>query len=178
MTTTEAPSGLTIELLGATVRAHLNSGDRHLGKYEEHYKSAGQHLIEGKRRIAAGEYLGKFGMWLQFECKGLQESRAYELIAIASGTKTAEETRQRHKDYRQACKDRDEAVRSQAESTESQSDQPLSGENPGNPPPKPKVGRPATPKTPEAHLRARIAKALQALDVGQLETVLTLIRTL
>lgn len=46
--------------------------------------------MEAKQRIAAGEYEGKFGRFLMLECNSLSSSRAYELIAIANGTKTVE----------------------------------------------------------------------------------------
>jgi len=63
--------------------------------------------IEAKTRIGAGEYFGKFGMFLQLECKNLGESRAYELIAVAKGTKTAESIREETNTRKQAFRERE-----------------------------------------------------------------------
>jgi hypothetical protein len=62
-------------------------------KAHEHRMAAGLHLIEAKARIAAGEYGGNFTEFLAAECNDLSASRAYELIAIASGKTTQEEVR-------------------------------------------------------------------------------------
>ena len=37
-------------------------------KQEQHYKSAGLHLIEAKQRIEAGEYDGSFSKFITQEC--------------------------------------------------------------------------------------------------------------
>jgi hypothetical protein len=87
-------SGLPITQLGSTIKAHLSTAEKYMGKSEEHFKSAGLHLIEAKRRIAAGEYKGNFGKFLALECNSLSSSRAYELIAIANGTKTVTSIRE------------------------------------------------------------------------------------
>ena len=87
-------SGLPITQLGSTIKAHLTTAEKYMGKSEEHFKAAGLHLIEAKNRIALGEYDGKFGKFLTLECNSLSSSRAYELISIANGTKTVEAIRE------------------------------------------------------------------------------------
>jgi hypothetical protein len=81
-------SQLTLTQLAATINAHGGKAAKYLDKAEEHFKAQGIHLMEAKARIAAGEYAGGFVKYLKDECKGLSSSRAYELIAIANGTKT------------------------------------------------------------------------------------------
>jgi hypothetical protein len=86
-------SGLPITQLGSTIKAHMSAGEKYEDKAEQHFKSAGMHLLEAKARIAAGEYGAPFGAFISKECGGLSSSRAYELIAIANGTKTVESIR-------------------------------------------------------------------------------------
>lgn len=101
-------SGLPITQLGSTIKAHLDRADKYLGKSEEHFKAAGIHLVEAKARIASGEYEGAFGAFLIHECNDLSSSRAYELIAIASGETTIDQMRAagaaRVRKHRAACK--------------------------------------------------------------------------
>ncbi len=103
---TAGASGLPITQLGSTIKAHLMSADRHIAKSDEHYKAAGLHLIEAKDRIKAGEYAGKFGRFLMLECNGIGDSRAYELIAIAKGTTTLDEVRERAREGMQRSRAR------------------------------------------------------------------------
>lgn len=86
-------SQLSITQLASTINAHTGKAENYTDKAEQHFKSAGLHLIEAKKRIAAGEYEGGFVKFLGDECKALSSSRAYELIAIANGTKTVESVR-------------------------------------------------------------------------------------
>lgn len=88
-------SQLTLTQLASTINAHGDKASRYLDKAEQHYKAQGIHLKEAKERIAAGEYEGGFAKYLSDECKSLSQSRAYELIAIADGTKTLDDIRQR-----------------------------------------------------------------------------------
>jgi hypothetical protein len=88
-------SQLTITQLAATINAHAGKAEQYADKAEQHYKAAGLHLIEAKKRIAAGEYEGGFVKFLKDECKALSSSRAYELIAIANGTKTVAAIREK-----------------------------------------------------------------------------------
>lgn len=86
-------SQLTITQLASTINAHTGKAEHYADKAEQHYKAAGLHLIEAKKRIAAGEYEGGFVKFLKDECRALSSSRAYELIAIANGSKTVETMR-------------------------------------------------------------------------------------
>lgn len=108
-------SGLPITQLGSTIKSHLGIAEKYEGKAEEHYKSAGIHLLEAKARIASGEYEGKFGMFLMRECNDLSDSRAYELIAIANGTKTVENIRERAREGMRASRAKAANVKRQRE---------------------------------------------------------------
>jgi hypothetical protein len=132
---------------------------------------------KAKARIASGEYEGKFGAFLLHECNELSSSRAYELIAVAEGTKTVESLREETNARKQKFRE-GEGVRSGTESNEPQVNQGVSATKSDNSPPQKKaMGRPAAPKTPEARLSSLIAKACKGLTADQLQTVLQLIRT-
>jgi hypothetical protein len=71
------------------IKAHIAKGDQAKEKADQHYTAAGIHLKElrdGSPSKAAWEKL------IKSRC-GIGTSRAYELIAIADGRKTAEELR-------------------------------------------------------------------------------------
>ena len=53
MNATTHASGLPITQLGSTIKSHLGIAEKYEGKADEHYKSAGIHLLEAKARIAA-----------------------------------------------------------------------------------------------------------------------------
>ena len=74
----------------------------------------------------------------------LSSSRAYELISIANGEKTIEDFRERSAEsMRQSrAQAKEAAVRNVAETSKSFANQPLTENNPGNPPVKSKGGRP------------------------------------
>jgi hypothetical protein len=124
-TTTEHASGLHLDVLGSTIRAHISNAEKYEGKAHENRMAAGLHLIEAKARIAAGEYGGKFGLFLQHACKGLGESRAYELIAIASGKTTQEEHRAQAnvRKQRYRAKAAEAGLRSGTESAKAEADE-------------------------------------------------------
>lgn len=168
-------SGLPITQLGSTIKAHMTTAEKYAGKSEEHYKSAGLHLMEAKARIAAGEYDGKFGKFLTLECNCLSSSRAYELISIANGTKTVQDIRdydrEKHERQRTAA-----TVRDVPESSEPHTNQPLTENNSVNSPSK--RGRPPAPKAPTDILIQQVTKACKSLTTEQLRTVLQLIKTL
>jgi hypothetical protein len=69
-------------------KAHLEAGDRATAKGQEHYVSAGQHLRAIKDLSPdQATFLEKVEAKL-----GLGKSRTYELLAIADGTKTVEDS--------------------------------------------------------------------------------------
>lgn len=79
----------TLQQLGQYIMASLTKADNHT-------TTAGRRIIEAKSRIEAGEsYPGGFRGFLATECPGLGKSRAYELIAIANGTTTVAQVRDR-----------------------------------------------------------------------------------
>src|SRR5690606_21347407 len=71
---------------------HISAGDKAFGKAEEHYKAAGIHLIEARDRVKREGMT--FSAFIVGHCN-LGRSRAYELIAIADGTKTLADVRER-----------------------------------------------------------------------------------
>jgi len=80
---------LPLDTLAGTIKAHIAAGDKAQGKAEEHYKAAGIHLMEARDRVKSE---GKaFSAFLIGHHIG--SSRAYELIAIANGTKTLADIR-------------------------------------------------------------------------------------
>lgn len=184
MTTSENASGLPIGQLGSTIKAHMGAAEKYIGKCEEHYRSAGQHLIEAKRRILENkEFAGDFKGFLMNCCNGLAERRAYELIEVANGTHSVASIREDDAErHRKLYAERKAAAATAAETPQSadpQSNQPLGATNSGNLPEKSKGGRPASPKTPEAMRWARIVKANKSkpFTVDQLDILLTLIAT-
>lgn len=161
----------------------MGNAEKYIGKCEEHYRSAGSHLIEAKRRILVDkEFAGDFKGFLMNCCNGLAERRAYELIEVANGTRSMasirEAQQERMREHRAAAAE-EEVAAHRAQSDDPQSNQPLSATNSGNLPEKSKGGRPASPKTPEAMRWARIVKANKSkpFSVDQLDNLLTLIAT-
>ncbi|MDR6955217.1 hypothetical protein J2X65_004596 [Ancylobacter sp. 3268] len=73
-----------IDTLGAEIRARLEAGDKAIGKAEDHYLAAGLRLIEARQRVEAEG--GSFREFLATHQIG--KSRAYEVMAVAGGTKT------------------------------------------------------------------------------------------
>ena len=181
MTTSENASGLPIGQLGSTIKAHMGMAEKYIGKCEEHYRSAGQHLIEAKRRILENkEFAGDFKGFLMNCCNGLAEQRAYELIGVANGTQSVAAMRERsaesmRKSRADAAEREADGLRNVAESDDPQSNQQLGATE--SPESKRKRGGQPAPKTPEARLTALIAKACKTLDAEQLNTVLQFIRT-
>jgi hypothetical protein len=90
-------SGLALETLGATIKAHIAKGGTALDKAEDHYRSAGLHLIEAKERLRQTnrDENGKRITWPIFltnHCEMLR-SRANELIRLANGQTTLADMR-------------------------------------------------------------------------------------
>jgi len=86
-------SGLPLDQLGSTIKLHIQKAEHAEGKQLEHYKSAGLHLIEAKRRVEAGEYSGKHFTHFCAVYGRISTSRAYELMAISDGRTTVEDIR-------------------------------------------------------------------------------------
>ena len=85
---------MTLDVLGTTIKHHMVAAEKHEEKQANHYKSAGIYLKQARERVAAGEYESPhFSHYLQTYAK-MSSSRAYELIAIADGTKTVEGIRE------------------------------------------------------------------------------------
>jgi hypothetical protein len=87
-----ATSLIPLETLAATIKASMAAGDKALDKAEQHYKSAGMHLLEAKKRLPIEQPGKKFTAYIVGECR-MSTSRAYELISIAEGRTTLEEIR-------------------------------------------------------------------------------------
>jgi hypothetical protein len=77
----------TLAQLGERIRVMVKKSDDYL-------VSAGLELVEAHNRIKAGEGRMTFDRFLKVHCH-LSKSRAYELIRIAEGKTTAEQTRAR-----------------------------------------------------------------------------------
>ena len=82
---------LSLPMLGATIKAHIEKGDYALNKADEHYRSAGCLLKEARDRLKKEG--SPFTAFLVTHSIG--RSRAYELIEIADGRKTLENVRER-----------------------------------------------------------------------------------
>lgn len=100
---------LPLDQLGAQAKAHIMSGDKAKEKVEQHYKSAGLYLIAARERVKNQGL--HWVAWLRENVR-VAPSRAYEIIAIADGTKGLEELREEkrtaRKDQRVRKKERDE----------------------------------------------------------------------
>ena len=83
---TEFDDHLPLDVRAATIKAHVKKGDDGLDKAEQHFKSAGGHLLKAKREVLRTKGL-TWPAFLVGQC-GLQRSRADELIAIANGDKS------------------------------------------------------------------------------------------
>ena len=90
MTMEEAQSQIStdqnFEATGKKVVAHIKAGDKAKEKAIEHYKAAGLLLIAINKNHPGG-----FTAFLANSCSGLGRSRAYELMQIAGGRRSAEE---------------------------------------------------------------------------------------
>jgi hypothetical protein len=76
-----------LERLGREIVARIEAGDKAKDRADQMYKSAGLQLIEARNRVP------DFSAFLRDHCDSLSRSRAYELMAIAEGRTTTEETR-------------------------------------------------------------------------------------
>lgn len=94
---------LPLDALAGTIKAHIAAGDKAIDKAEQHYKAAGIHLKEARDR--AKEEGIVFSAFLAGQCN-IGRSRAYELIAIADGTKTLKEVREKANDRKMKHRER------------------------------------------------------------------------
>ena len=80
----------TSEQRWKAVRAHIAKGDKAKDKAEQHYIAAGEQL-----KTLKAEHDGTWAEWeaLVKEKAGIGKSRASELMQIADGTKTVEQSR-------------------------------------------------------------------------------------
>jgi len=81
-----------LDQLGSHAHGHYRAAEKAKEKAEQNYVSAGIYLKEAKRRVLNTRGL-TFERWLKDHCP-ISRSRAYEVIAIADGTKTVEEVRE------------------------------------------------------------------------------------
>ena len=88
MTDVSAGSGLALEALARDIKARIERGDRETEKAEQHYRSAGIHLLEAKDRIEAGELPGE--RWFTWSCRatGYGPDRVEQLLRIGRGETT------------------------------------------------------------------------------------------
>jgi len=90
--------------LGNQAHGHYKAAEKHKAKAEEQYMAAGLYLKEAKMRCLK-ERGQTFARFLKEHCP-IGKSRAYEVIAIADGTKTVEEVRERSTKAQQATRAR------------------------------------------------------------------------
>lgn len=92
---------LALDQLGAQAYAHYKAGEKANQKANDHATSAGLYLAEAKRRIDTerpyGERTKAWTGFLDEHCP-LKPSRAYQLIAIATGKTTEEEVQAKDRD--------------------------------------------------------------------------------
>jgi len=147
-------SGLALDQLGTTIKHHMVAAEKHEEKQANHYKSAGIYLKEARERVAAGEYESPhFSHYLQTYAK-MSSSRAYELIAIADGTKTVE-------GIREETNARKQAFRSRTDTKQPTDSIGKSIKQPNN-----LGGRPVVDEL--SHMRSLISKKLKLKDKEQL----------
>ena len=81
-------SQLPVSALCRTIKALVTKGDHATEKAEQFYTAAGKHLAELKERCP--------DEWLEYagEKIGIGRSRAYELMAIGTGTRSVEQVRE------------------------------------------------------------------------------------
>ena len=86
---------IAVSSLVKTIKAHLEKAKQAQDRSEQHYISAGLHLAELKDRYKRDVKASKTQTWEQFvrDTFGLGRSRADELIRIADGRATLDDTR-------------------------------------------------------------------------------------
>lgn len=109
-----------LEQLGVQAHGHYKVAEKHKDKADQQYKSAGLYLKEAQDRIKLRKDIN-FAEFLLKHCP-IGKSRAYEVIAIADGRKTVEETNQRHTERH--AREREERAAGQSAMSERSEDQP------------------------------------------------------
>lgn len=155
---------MTLEVLGTTIKHHIVAAEKHQEKQESHFKSAGIYLIEARDRVKAGEYESPHFSHFLVQYAKMSPSRAYELIAIADGTKTVES-------IREAVNERYARNKPNAMSSDTNEVVDSIGKNVGKP--KNLGGRP--PVDELAHLRSQITKQLKSKSKEQLVLILQMV---
>ena len=83
---------LSLEQLGATVKANLDASEKTARRSDDLLITAGRHLAEANERIRAAPGGMSWDTFLKEHCQ-IGRSRAYELIAVGQGRTTPEELR-------------------------------------------------------------------------------------
>jgi len=91
--------------LGNQAHGHYKAAEKHRERAEQQYRSAGLYLKEAKQRCLQTPGM-TFERFLKDHCP-IGRSRAYELIAIADGTKSLEEVREGNASRQAAKRHRD-----------------------------------------------------------------------
>lgn len=105
-------SSMDLGGLGNTAMGHYKAAEKHKEKADQQYIAAGIYLKEAKQRCLKTKGM-TFEKFLRQHCP-IGRSRAYEVIAIADGTKTIEEIRERKKESMKATREKqakEESVR-------------------------------------------------------------------
>ena len=82
-----------LETLGKEIVARVEKGRQYQDKAAEMFVSAGEMLVELRDRANKDKLKGGFKVAIAKYCKGLSRSRAYEILAVADGTKTIGQVR-------------------------------------------------------------------------------------
>jgi hypothetical protein len=82
-----------LETLGKGIVARIEKGCRYQDKAQEMFMSAGKMLVELRDRVNEQKLKGGLKAAIEKYCNGLSRSRAYEILAIADGTKTITQVR-------------------------------------------------------------------------------------
>jgi hypothetical protein len=82
-----------LETLGKSIVDRVEKGQKYHDKAQEMFTSAGKMLVELRDRVNEQKLEGGFKAAVKKYCPGLSRSRAYEILAIADGTKTIAQVR-------------------------------------------------------------------------------------
>jgi hypothetical protein len=127
-------SGLDLEALAKDIRARISAGDKAARKSEEHYKSAGIHLIEAKARVAEIEmesgHTISWEKWCASHFPQTGERRIQQLLAIGRGDTTQAEINEAERNryaemssqMRDVIRRADAALKPESESTPTSDD--------------------------------------------------------
>jgi hypothetical protein len=102
-------SSMDLGGLGNTAMGHYKAAEKHKEKADQQYIAAGIYLKEAKQRCLKTKGM-TFEKFLRQHCP-IGKSRAYEVIAIADGTKTIDEVREANANRQAAKRKRETSVR-------------------------------------------------------------------